>query len=186
MSNVRALAVLEEFITVVTGRPRSGRRTSRCSQPACLQRWPGPFVPQAGGQHKVRAASEERESEPSSEAKCFPALSARSCCPAEPRPPIPVRLAMNESDVHALSAEPSTTNRRQREGQCWLRQSRLIAVTGRAAVHRSQSNSACFGQHCLTPRQIQERFVNQLPNPSVEGTSTIRLRLLAAAPHLKR
>jgi hypothetical protein len=24
------------------------------------------------------------------------------------------------------------------------------------------------------------------PNPSIEGTSTIRLRLLAAAPHVKR
>ena len=90
------------------------------------------------------------------------------------------------SDVHALSAEPSTTNRYQREGQYWLRPSRLIAVTGRAAVHRSQPTSACFGQHCLTPRPILERFLNQLPNPSVEGTSTIRLRLLAAAPHLKR
>ena len=30
------------------------------------------------------------------------------------------------------------------------------------------------------------RVPNQRPNPSIEGTSTIRLRLLAAAPHVKR
>ena len=29
-------------------------------------------------------------------------------------------------------------------------------------------------------------FVNECSNPSIEGTSTIRLRLLAAAPHVKR
>ena len=30
------------------------------------------------------------------------------------------------------------------------------------------------------------RLAQQRPNPSIEGTSTIRLRLLAAAPHVKR
>ena len=29
-------------------------------------------------------------------------------------------------------------------------------------------------------------MVYQAPNPSIEGTSNIRLRLLSAAPHVKR
>jgi len=30
------------------------------------------------------------------------------------------------------------------------------------------------------------RLTNQLPNPSIEGTSNICLRQLSAAPHVKR
>jgi hypothetical protein len=41
----------------------------------------------------------------------------------------------------------------------------------------------------LAVKRIKGRLMainEQRPNPSIEGTSTIRLRLLAAAPHVKR
>ena len=92
--------MLVEPITVATGRPRSGRRTSRLSQPAYLHRWPGLSVPQAGGQRKVRAASEEGKSEPSSEAECFLHFPRIHVFQQKPRPPIPVRLATNEFKMY--------------------------------------------------------------------------------------
>ena len=33
---------------------------------------------------------------------------------------------------------------------------------------------------------MKTQYLAETPNPSIEGTSTIRLRLLAAAPHVKR
>ena len=150
--------MLEECIIVVTGRPRSGRRTSRCSQPAYLQRRPGLSVPQAGGHRKVRAASEEEKSEPSSEgvcstqAKCFPALPERSCCPARATGANPGQARNDRIRMHMRSSvEPSNTNRFQCEEPRCVK-SRSVAVTRRVAVHHRQPNSACFGQHCLTPR----------------------------------
>jgi hypothetical protein len=43
----------------------------------------------------------------------------------------------------------------------------------------------CHERTCVVPSQRALRL-SLRPNPSIEGTSTIRLRLLAAAPHVKR
>ncbi len=47
--------MLEESVTAVTGRPRSGRRTIRCSPRIHLHRWPGSSLP-AGGQRTLGTA----------------------------------------------------------------------------------------------------------------------------------
>jgi len=192
MSNVRALAVLEESGTIVAGRPRSGRRTSRCSQPACLRRSPGLSVPQAGGQRKFVQPRKMKDRSPRLPVSAPLKQNALLRLPLthvvqhEARSPTRPSSQRSDSNAHALFGQPASTNRCQCEGQ-----------SGCANVVPSQSRSASpfiavsqtplvSGSTALTHRPSQERFVNQLPNPSVEGTSTIRLRLLAAAPHLKR
>ena len=47
--------------------------------------------------------------------------------------------------------------------------------------------TAAAGMHCVhVPGSVVGSPCNERPNPSVEGTSNIRLRLLSAAPHVKR
>jgi hypothetical protein len=48
----------------------------------------------------------------------------------------------------------------------------------------------CFGTKALRRSGVacrsEQLFIAAGPNPSIEGTSTSKLRLLAAAPHVKR
>ena len=52
---------------------------------------------------------------------------------------------------------------------------------GSGASYRSRRAALCG-----VAAKNSAALVRARPNPSIEGTSTIRLRLLAAAPHVKR
>ena len=47
-------------------------------------------------------------------------------------------------------------------------------------------HQAGLGSASSIHRSAEPASPPETPNPSIEGTSTIRLRLLAAAPHVKR
>jgi hypothetical protein len=58
---------------------------------------------------------------------------------------------------------------------------RIRVRTSRGWIISSTSNSSTGGMSCTA---LSRKAA--MPNPSIEGTSTSKLRLLAAAPHVKR
>jgi len=56
----------------------------------------------------------------------------------------------------------------------------------RAGSHARSKSSGAFGTSGVAHTVAFRGSMNQCPNPSIEGTSTSKLRLLAAAPHVKR
>ena len=86
-----------------------------------------------------------------------------------------------------------------REGGTYMRQPfkvassvrrRTIEQQGKSGADFSAARLDCFGSKALRRSGVACRsahsFVAPWPNPSIEGTSTSKLRLLAAAPHVKR
>jgi len=181
---------LQESMAVVMGRPRSGRRTNRCSQPACLHRWAWLSVPQAGGQRKVRAARRKRDAEHwlqalyDIQAKC-PAGSLRECSGRHRELPVGGSLCSQGSiSKRTWAPRPNSQTRA-------AVRSRICREAGSRSANcrkipAATGGSARIRQHRPTHAPDQEPFMRQRPNPSIEGTSTSKLRLLAAAPHVKR
>src|SRR4030095_11974370 len=81
---------------------------------------------------------------------------------------------------HALGAIAGNA---WREARCepWELRSRTHCVSASSAVRRSE-----YVEIHRRVVQSPQLVVSEAPNPSIEGTSTSKLRLLTAAPHVKR
>ena len=129
--------------------------------------------------HRVCAFSCFSQHRPPRRNRMRRTLSTRSASTEE------CRLTALATAGEAVSQAWSWSARQVREAQAWQAQSAPESRHTRAGFLIGKSAGA-YGTIAKVRDAAFMGFINECPNPSIEGTSTIKLRLLPAAPHVKR